>query len=460
MRALVLLAALAALPAQAQIALTDASCATNGSYSDGPPAETEANGHIAWPAEAPVWEFDFYRPANRTTVNSAGLEIRNVTYLGRKVFDRASVPVLNVEYDEGGCGCFRDWQTEEALIDPGDGAVLTLPCLAQSAPGDVETACEVNADPANRQPGGDTGSFTGVTVEDYGSELVLTGHSRAGWYRYRMKWHFYTDGRIWPEYSYSANTATCTTASHRHHAYWRFDFDIDGTPTNDVISEHSAMGSTTTFTAEASRTWGDPQDGIYWSVRDTDTQAGYDIVPSSEDLLLPIDAFSKTDALVLRYKATELDDGGGGCAIDYNSEMNGESLDGQDVVFWYRSSALHTGGNPFECDIVGPSLNPVGLAVATGAPAMAGAAIEIDAAVPNPFMPSTTVRFRVADAQQVRVVLYDALGRQIETLFDGPVEANRYETLQIDGASLPTGTYVVRVEGETASGSTRIVLAR
>ena len=434
------------LPAVAQVEVTSINC-TNAA---------ETSGHVRWPQTDPVWEFDIVRPeATETglTPRGTGLEIRDVHYRGRKVMERGNVPVINVEYDPGGCSCFRDWEDNEVNF-VADGALPgASSCIALATAGTVMSTCDTGT-------GGTPGSFRGVSFEDYGSELVITSHMSAGWYRYRMKWHFYTDGRIWPEYSYSANTATCTTASHRHHAYWRFDFDIDGTPTNDVISEHSAMGSTTTFTAEASRTWGDPQDGIYWSVRDTDTQAGYDIVPSSEDLLLPIDAFSKTDALVLRYKATELDDGGGGCAIDYNSEMNGESLDGQDVVFWYRSSALHTGGNPFECDIVGPSLNPVGLAVATGAPAMAGAAIEIDAAVPNPFMPSTTVRFRVADAQQVRVVLYDALGRQIETLFDGPVEANRYETLQIDGASLPTGTYVVRVEGETASGSTRIVLAR
>ena len=161
MRTLLSLALLAtALPAWAQVALTDPSCVTNGAYTDGPAPQTEANGHIAWPADDPLWEFDFYRPANRTTINGGGLEIRNVTYRGRKVFDRASVPVLNVLYEENGCGSFRDWQHEEATLDVGPGAVMLLPCLAQAAPGDVVASCEANADPRNAAPGGDPGDFT------------------------------------------------------------------------------------------------------------------------------------------------------------------------------------------------------------------------------------------------------------------------------------------------------------
>ena len=460
MRALVLLAALAALPAQAQIALTDASCATNGSYSDGPPAETEANGHIAWPAEAPVWEFDFYRPANRTTVNSAGLEIRNVTYLGRKVFDRASVPVLNVEYDEGGCGCFRDWQTEEALIDPGDGAVLTLPCLAQSAPGDVETACEVNADPANRQPGGDTGSFTGVTVEDYGSELVLTGHSRAGWYRYRMKWHFYDDGRIWPEFSFAAADAVCTETGHRHHAYWRFDFDLDGSARNDVVREHPAGGAPQAFTSEASRVLGGPSDATYWSVVDDATGFGYEIRPGDADRRLPVDAYSKTDALVLRYHVDEIDDGmtaNQGCAFAFEPFVDGEALQGEDTVFWYRSGALHTGGAPYECDIVGPMLRPIGAGPAV-VPGVEDA--EFEAVRPNPLRGTAVTRFRVARTQPVTVELYDTSGRRLAVLFDGVAPRDEWHSVRLDGSDLPAGSYVVRLRGVTARGSTRVAIVR
>ena len=459
--------------ALAQVELTEPSCATNGEYYEGPPAPTVPNGHIAWPADDPVWEFDVYRPANRTTVNSSGVEIRNVTYQGRKVFDRASVPVLNVEYDEGGCGCFRDWQTEEASVDIGDDAVITADCgtvreggrqlrsgIAVSSPGAVVASCETNTDPGNTSPGGDAGDFVGLAVEDYGDELVVTGHSRAGWYRYRMKWHFYSDGRIWPEFSFAAADAVCTETGHRHHAYWRFDFDLEGTPTNDIVREHPGGGEPQAFTSEASRVLGGPSDATFWSVIDEATGMGYEIVPGEEDRLLTVDPYSKTDALVLRYKVDELDDGltiGGGCAFAFEPFVNGEALQGEDTVFWYRAGALHTAGSPFECDIVGPMLRPIGFNTRV-LPGVRGA--EFERVHPNPFTGSARTRFRVQTTQEVAVELYDTSGRRVDVLFEGVARADEWQSVLVDGRDLPAGTYVVRLRGEMASGTTRVVLVR
>lgn len=472
MRFLPVLLALTALAPAAQVEITQANCRTNGQFYQGPPAPTVPNGHIAWPADDPIWEFDVYRPANRTTVNSSGVEIRNVFYRGRKVFDRASVPVLNVEYDPGseGCQCFRDWQTEEALTELAADAMLVSDCgidnrgartgMAVSAPGAVRTACEanVNADP-NAGSAGDVGDFKGIAIEDYGDELVLTGHTEAGWYRYRMKWHFYADGRIWPEFSFAAASSVCTNTGHRHHAYWRFDFDLEGSISNDVVREVTS-GAETVFSTETSRILGGPSDPTYWTITDAATGFGYEIVPSSEDRQMPVDAFSKTDALVLRYKADEIDDGltiGEGCAFAFEPFVNGEALDGEDTVFWYRSSAFHTAGNPYECDIVGPMLRPFGLPIST-TPGVDGA--EFEPTRPNPFSRTASTRFRVERAQEVAVELYDLTGRRVDVLFEGAVTAGRWQTVRIDGRNLPAGTYVVRLRGESVSQTTRVVLVR
>ena len=458
--ALLGLGLLLAPAALAQIELTEGTCQTSSRYFEGPPEPTVPNGHIAWPADAPLWEFDLYRPANRTSLNGGGLELRDVFYRGRLVFARASVPVLNVEYDEGGCGCFRDWQDEEALIDVGADAVLTLPCLAQAQPGAVQTACEANG-PANPTPGGDVGDFTGVSVEDYGDELVLTGHMQAGWYRYRMKWHLYADGRIWPEFSFAAADAICTQTGHRHHAYWRFDFDLDGTPDNDVIREHPTPGSTgLRFTTEASRLLAGAADPTYFSIVDADTGIGYEIHPGEEDRRLPADVFSKTDVLVLRYKMDEIDDGqtvSTGCAFEFEPFVDAESIENEDTVFWIRSGALHSEGQPYECDIVGPMLRPIGFNVST-VPGVVG--VEFESARPNPFQGATTSRFRVETTQPVRAELYDLAGRRVQILFDGIAPRGEWQTIRIDGRELPAGTYVVRLRGETARGTTRVVLVR
>ena len=453
-RCLPLLAAV--LLASAAHAQTSPATALNCSTSAG----AQANGHIEWPVAAPVWTFDFYRPANSTTGNGTGLEIRNVFYRGRKVFERASVPVINVEYDAGaGCGCFRDWQDSEAgFAAPARPGSTPTACYAEATAGTVRTSCTSDGAAG---PVPDQGSFRGVSVEDYGTELVLTSNMSAGWYRYRMKWHFYSDGRIWPEYSFAAASNACTASARRHHVYWRFDFDLEGTPANDVVTETDAAGASTTFTTEARRTWGTATSGVRWTVLDAVTGAGYRVEPSEADLETPVDAFSKTDALVLRFRGSEIDDtgAGGGCAFRFEPWLNNESVAGSDVVFWYRTGTTRPTGQS-RCEIGGPMLHPVGNITGAAEAPEALPAVEVQAAVPNPFTPQTSVRFRVAASQDVRVVLYDALGRAVRTLFAGPLEGGVYETVEIDGASLPAGTYVVRVEGAAVAGSTRVVLAR
>src|SRR5690606_13249866 len=210
------------------------------------------------------------------------------------------------------------------------------------------------------------------------------------------------------------------------------------------------------------------------------------IRPSSADMELPVDDFSKVDFMAVRYVPGNYDDGSNGCAINPNVAQlnNGESLVGQDVVFWYRSGALHLAGNPWECDIVGPTLIPfrrdrpqLGAqdddeptleeflsfgpieAAAAEASAMPDG-YELQRAQPNPFNPSTTVRFRVAEAQRVSLTLYDALGRRVADLHEGYAEAGRYETVRVDGSSLPSGTYTVVLQGESVRGTTRIVLIK
>ncbi len=451
-------------PVAAQVSITNVVC-TNSSGT--------GNGHIAWPSGNPVWEMDVVRPSNSSGADGSGLEILNVYYRGRLVLKRGHVPVLNVEYEPGGCGCFRDWSHSETgyCVTPrtgsGSGAVCSGPtptsCIYNASPGNVYTTCERNVEGAQ---GGDPGQFTGIAVEDFGTEMVVTANMSAGWYRYRMKWHFYADGRIWPEYSYSAASAACTSASHRHHAYWRLDFDLGGTPTDDVIGEvNPTTNVTTTFTNEVQRTWGTPSDGVFWTIRDGASTTGYDVVPSSMDLALPVDAFSKLDFMAVRYVAGNYDDGSPSCPIapSVSQLASNESLTGQDVVTWYRSSALHVGNNPWECELVGPTLRPSGGPLTEeeedpNAPPADGLVLE--SARPNPFNPTTSIRFRLAEAQYVTVALYDVTGRQIATLFDGYARENREEIVQVDGTSLPGGTYIVRLEGENVQGSTRIALLK
>jgi hypothetical protein len=85
----------------------------------------------------------------------------------------------------------------------------------------------------------------------------------------------------------------------------------------------------------------------------------------------------------------------------------------------------------------------------------------IESAYPNPFNPSTTLRFAVASEQMVKVRLVNSAGQSVQSLYSGTVAANQMQTLRINAEALPSGTYLVRFEGGNGFEATeRIVLAK
>ena len=84
----------------------------------------------------------------------------------------------------------------------------------------------------------------------------------------------------------------------------------------------------------------------------------------------------------------------------------------------------------------------------------------LSAPAPNPTRGRAVLTLTADTAQTVSAALYDALGRRVAMLFEGAVAADAPQPLVVDGAALPAGVYVVRVEGETFSLSRSVTLAR
>ena len=70
---------------------------------------------------------------------------------------------------------------------------------------------------------------------------------------------------------------------------------------------------------------------------------------------------------------------------------------------------------------------------------------------PNPFNPSTNIRYQLIENSRVSIKVYDILGRQITTLVDGNKTAGQY-TAVFDGSHYASGVYFVRmmVQGSSA----------
>jgi hypothetical protein len=84
----------------------------------------------------------------------------------------------------------------------------------------------------------------------------------------------------------------------------------------------------------------------------------------------------------------------------------------------------------------------------------------LSAAYPNPFNPQTRFELAVRQQQHVVVSVYDALGRQVATLFEGQVAAGEARTLTFDAGSLPSGMYMIRAVGETFQEARRVTLMK
>ncbi len=98
---------------------------------------------------------------------------------------------------------------------------------------------------------------------------------------------------------------------------------------------------------------------------------------------------------------------------------------------------------------------------ATGVEGVPGvpASYELGQNYPNPFNPGTTIRYALPGAAPVRVIVYDALGREVRRLVDGLQAAGTHE-VRFEGAGFPSGVYLYRLETEGFSQMRRMVLMK
>ena len=85
-------------------------------------------------------------------------------------------------------------------------------------------------------------------------------------------------------------------------------------------------------------------------------------------------------------------------------------------------------------------------------------AYHITSAYPNPFNPRTQFTLSVTEQQHVRVEVYNLLGRRVQVLHDGRLEAGQTHTFTFEVSNIPSGIYLIRVTGEQFSATQRVTL--
>ena len=84
---------------------------------------------------------------------------------------------------------------------------------------------------------------------------------------------------------------------------------------------------------------------------------------------------------------------------------------------------------------------------------------ELSQNYPNPFNPSTTIRFSLPQASQIKINIYNMIGEQVATIADGMYEAG-YHKVTFNASNLPSGAYIYRIESSDFVQVKKMILLR
>jgi hypothetical protein len=85
-------------------------------------------------------------------------------------------------------------------------------------------------------------------------------------------------------------------------------------------------------------------------------------------------------------------------------------------------------------------------------------------AYPNPFNPTTNIKFSVSKSENVTLVVFNILGQQVRTLVNGLMKAGDYSATWDGkdefGKSVPSGIYLYRLESQSFSSTKKMMLMK
>ena len=201
--------------------------------------------------------------------------------------------------------------------------------------------------------------------------LNLFSVSIIGKQTYVVQWNFYDDGTIEPsvgttgevewvgtnsQYGWPIDNSGRIGIGFTNNYWWRLDFDLGGDNANDAIQEMEAVPdstrarktmSLTQLTTEIGRTV-NPDTKRAWRVYDKSIKNGdnhsisYQIEPlhTGNNYLVPsAEPWGNNDIYFTVNNSCELyvshNPTTGGCGADLSTFVNGQSINGTDVVVWY-----------------------------------------------------------------------------------------------------------------------------
>ena len=78
---------------------------------------------------------------------------------------------------------------------------------------------------------------------------------------------------------------------------------------------------------------------------------------------------------------------------------------------------------------------------------------------PNPFNPSTKIKYALSNNGYIKIIVYDALGREVKILEDGYKSAGNHE-VEFDGGILASGVYIYKLYNSGYSESKKMMFLK
>ncbi len=86
-------------------------------------------------------------------------------------------------------------------------------------------------------------------------------------------------------------------------------------------------------------------------------------------------------------------------------------------------------------------------------------AFALQAPVPNPFNPSTTLGFTLPETGSVSLAVYDVKGRLVSRLLDGMLSRGEHEVV-FEAGNQPSGLYIARLQTERGQSTQKLMLVK
>ncbi len=235
-----------------------------------------------------------------------GMSLSNVSYQGVKVLERASMPVMTVFYENNACGPYADRLGGTGLPVNWAGSSSVV----------------------NR-----TFTQNGETWREIGFQ------DQIGAYVLYQVWYLSGSGQI--QAHIFAKGLQCQT-DHLHYPFWRLDFDLFGTGDDQIRRHTGTAWEVYSHEFDAAAT---AANNHQWQVRDAGNGMTVDIafdtntwnVPGT---VIPESMYANNQVYGRLYQSSEAGDWTDG-AITSVQGNNGENINGQDTVLWYRGYLPH-----------------------------------------------------------------------------------------------------------------------